>query len=169
MDTYSSSQRRLGSLAARSRISHKDPSLRWGDGKKAVVISATIALLAACGSANGESKPAATSGEDGDDHIACAPGGTEKFAKDCAVERSEDQGKLFLTVRHPDGGFRRFEVMTDGNGLATADGAEDARIAIADGLLEVTVGADRYRFPATMKGGADNKPGGAVKDHAAGQ
>ena len=53
-----------------------------------------------------------------------------------------------LTVRHPDGGFRRFEQVDDGRGLVIVDGADEARIEFANDVLEVTVATDRYRFRA---------------------
>lgn len=90
---------------------------------------------------------------EGDEHVACALAGAAEFARVCAVERLEDEGTLFLTMRHPDGGFRRFEVLKDGRGLATADGADPAANALVGTELEVTVGKDRYRFPAKV---ADN-------------
>ena len=55
-----------------------------------------------------------------------------------------------LVVRHPDGGFRRFEVMRDGTGLAAADGAERAVVSLHEQGIEVAVGTDRYRFPARI-------------------
>ena len=58
---------------------------------------------------------------------------------------------------HPDGGFRRFKVLTDGHGLEVADGAEDASTEVVDGRLDVQVGADRYRFPATVRGDGQGK------------
>jgi hypothetical protein len=94
----------------------------------------------------------ACSAEASDDFIECAVGGTTAFALDCAVERSEQDGTLFLVVRHPDGAFRRFEVLADGRGLAAADGAEPARVSTMEAGIEVAVGADRYRFPATIRG-----------------
>ncbi len=111
------------------------------------ISSAALLLLAACSpGASGAPPP------DPDSLIECALAGAAAFARDCAVERSREDGGLFLVVRHPDGGFRRFEVLTDGHGLAAADGAEPARIALHGEGIEVAVGADRYRFPATIAG-----------------
>jgi hypothetical protein len=78
--------------------------------------------------------------------IDCAIGkGT--WSRACGVERDGDM----LTLRHPDGGFRRLRIVQDGRGLVSADGAEEAKLVIIDkGLIEVTVGADRYRLPATV-------------------
>ena len=62
-----------------------------------------------------------------------------------------DRGGDMLTLRHPDGGFRRLRIVRDGRGLVSADGAEEAKLAIIDkGLIEVAIGADRYRLPATV-------------------
>ncbi len=90
--------------------------------------------------------------DQGDDTIACALGGTGQFSSACRVERSLAGGTLFLIVRHPDGAFRRFEVLKDGRGLAVADGAEPAALSKVGKELEVAVGLDRYRFPARQMG-----------------
>jgi hypothetical protein len=86
-----------------------------------------------------------------DDTIECAIGGAAYFGRDCKVEETRVDGAKILVVRHPDGGFRRFEILTDGHGLATADGAEQAETSIEQGYLDVSVGSDRYRFPATIR------------------
>lgn len=109
--------------------------------------AASLALLLAACSSNSEPPPVAAGGE----HIECAVGGSAELKPVCAVERSEAGGKLTLVVHHPDGAFRRFDVMTDGTGLAVADGADKAVTRLEDGKLDVTVGADRYLFPATAK------------------
>jgi hypothetical protein len=118
---------------------------------------ALLALLALAG-CSGDPDQADASGltESGDvppgaELIECAIGGAQGFGRDCVVERAEDEGATILIVRHPDGGFRRFEVLTDGRGLAVADGAVEAQTELVDGRLDVSVGADRYRFPATVK------------------
>ena len=112
------------------------------------ISSATaLMLLAACSSDPGETRP-----PDPDDLVECALAGAVSFARDCAVEQVREDGTLYLVVRHPDGGFRRFEVLTDGGGLASADGADPARIAVHGDGIEVALGADRYRFPATIAG-----------------
>lgn len=85
----------------------------------------------------------------GDMKIACALGGAKQFSAACDMERTGVEGMRLLIVRHPDGAFRRFEVLTDGRGVAVADGAEEARLALDGKELEVAVGSDRYRFPAT--------------------
>lgn len=105
---------------------------------------AAVTLLAACSGETAETPP------DPDSLIACALAGATKFARDCAVERVTGADGLELVVRHPDGVFRRFDVLTDAPSLATADGAEAAQVVTTQGAIEVTVGSDRYRVPATM-------------------
>lgn len=84
--------------------------------------------------------------------IDCAVGGGAKFLPECFVEDSRSGGKRFLTVRHKGGGFRRFEMVDDGRGVVSADGADEATAQwSSEGVLEVSVAGDRYRFPARMK------------------
>lgn len=99
--------------------------------------------LAACG------KPAPGSGQeaDGGRNVECAIGAKADWTHDCVVQRDGDM----LTLRHADGGFRRFTIVRDGRGLVPADGAEEAGIRIVgDGQIELTVADARYRLPATI-------------------
>lgn len=112
-------------------------------------LTVLLMALAACKPAP-EASPESV--ED-DSRIACAVDGVDVFSQSCSVERSQQDGTLYLIVRHPDGAFRRFEVLKDGRGIAAADGAAQAEVALTGDMLDVTVGADRYRFPATQ---ADN-------------
>lgn len=85
------------------------------------------------------------------DRVACAHAG-QALAADCTVDRDQGQGGLTLTVRHPDGAFRRLAVATDGRGVVAADGAEPAQVTILDvRTIEVAIGGDRYRLPATVR------------------
>ena len=84
--------------------------------------------------------------------IACATDGGEMVENGCTVETGADG---VLTIRNPDGGFHRLRPTSDGSGVVTADGAGGAQVAIVDGgTIEVTIGDDRYRLPATIKGAA---------------
>lgn len=95
----------------------------------------------------------------GGERIACALGGATTFTQDCTVERVVSGQRVTLTVRHPDGAFRRFSVVRDGRGLVVADGADQARTTIEGDKLAVAVAQDRYLFPATIKAGsADARP-----------
>jgi hypothetical protein len=101
--------------------------------------------LAACSRGEDTAPTVAEGGE----HVACALGDGAQFAETCAVERATQDGKPVLVIRHPDGAFRRFTV--EPAGLALADGAEQAKITRSGSLLEVAVGADRYRIPFAVK------------------
>lgn len=79
--------------------------------------------------------------------VECALAGAGSFANDCTMERHETEEGRTLILRHPDGGFRRFEIGVPGRGLITADGMEAAQVQQGDGMVEVRVGADRYRLP----------------------
>jgi hypothetical protein len=85
--------------------------------------------------------------------IECAPPGAERFSYACAIDRVQTQDGLYLTLRHPDGGFRRLLVTTDGRGVVAADGAEQAVVTpVASNQIEVALGGARYRLPATVRG-----------------
>ena len=102
---------------------------------------AAVLTLAACG---GAVQPQAAEGAQ---RIECAIGAGAEFAPDCLVERELRDGKTLLVMRHPDGGFRRFEQRSDGSGLTAADGADEATATLERGMLEVRVADERYRFP----------------------
>ena len=115
--------------------------------RKALLLSALFAV-AACSRGD---EPDPKQPAEGDEHIACAVDGQAEFANVCAVDLAQVEGKKIVVVRHPGGGFRRFELLTDGRGLASADGAEEAKVVPNGKLLDVTVGEDRYRFPYKPK------------------
>ena len=112
--------------------------------------------------AEAERVAAEEAGNDG--KIDCALAGRPQFSRSCETEMLSDPDGAILTIRHADGGFRRFVLLTDGRGLAAADGFDDTRIAVlSDGMIEVTAGQDRYRLPASIK------PGGSRTADAASQ
>lgn len=111
----------------------------------------TAALLSACGQAPVPEEQTITRSAD---RIACAQNGA-KLAPACTVEREQTGRGLLLTLRHPDGAFRRLLVTQDGRGVGAADGAEPARVTLTGANeIEVALGGDRYRLPATAKGQA---------------
>ena len=117
-------------------------------------ISSTLPLLLLLAACSGDA-PVQAQAEEGAQRIECAIGPGAEFGPDCLVERAEIDGVEVLTVRHADGGFRRFEQLADGAGLAVYDGADAAEQDLVDGTLEVRVGGDRYRFPARPSRDAD--------------
>ena len=88
----------------------------------------------------------------GDQRIECAVEGEAAFQRVCQIERSTDERGLILTLRSPSGGFRRLLVTRDGRGVVAADGAEPAIVEpLGKDRIEVTIGVDRYRLPATVR------------------
>lgn len=105
-------------------------------------LAALLPLLTACGGA-----PAPRA----DDRIECAVDGAAAFARVCTIERSAAPDVLF-TIRAPSGSFRRLAATSDGRGVMAADGAEEATVRIVGkDLIEVAIGGDRYRLPATVR------------------
>ena len=115
-------------------------------------------LLAACNRApdNGTLADAgAQAGADAADNgrISCALGGAEFFDRACTLDRMNSSDGRVLIVGRADMGYRRLLVTRDGRGLVSADGAEVARVTIiANGMIEVAVGGDRFRLPADTDG-----------------
>jgi hypothetical protein len=112
--------------------------------------------LAACNKSDepsaGSSDPEETTAEANDGKIECALAGSDKFARTCDTERIAGPAGQILVIRHPDGGFRRFKVLTDGRGLAAAEGADKTGIKILNnGTIELASGDDLYRLPAQIK------------------
>ncbi len=110
--------------------------------------------LAACQKAP-EAGTARQSAATGGAGIPCALHGGKAFETGCSVERSTTDDGLVLVLHHPDGGFRRLLVTTDGRGVVAADGSEQTTITVVGpGMIDVAIGDDRYRLPATVKGQA---------------
>ena len=97
--------------------------------------AALLLVLGGCGG-----KPPEAAGET----IPCALDGATDFAPVCGVEREIVPGGTILVIRHPDGGFRRFEI--EGDLVRTADGAETVTVTPGADATEVAVGNDRYRL-----------------------
>ena len=112
---------------------------------KYIVVAAGAMALAACSNNANQRDPNA-------ELVECALDGAADYAKDCTIERSGSAEGLVLTIGREDKGYRRFLVTKDGTGVRAADGAEAATIAIVDnGMVDVKVGKDKYRLPATIK------------------
>jgi hypothetical protein len=110
------------------------------------VLVLSLLALAGCG---GATQPQA---QPDSKRIECALGDGSLFGPDCLVEKvAGEQGPEFV-VRHPDGGFRRLRIADDRSGMVAIDGADTAvneRVGTPP-VLQVTVGPDRYRFPADL-------------------
>ena len=109
------------------------------------LLPAGAVLLAACGSAE------APGGVGEEDRIECRIGNSAQFERFCTVEVGASERGTTLTVRKPDGGFRRLLVTGDGRGVVAADGAEEAEVSIiGDDRIEVAIGGDSFRLPARV-------------------
>ena len=95
------------------------------------------------------SEQSAPQAEITDSRVACAVGGAKVFTPVCTLDALHEANKEIWVVHHPDGGFRRFQILDNGKIIATADGAFEVQAARVGSELEVKVGDDRYRFPAT--------------------
>jgi hypothetical protein len=124
--------------------------------KPFLVWLATLSLVA-CGGNDAETlKQAEASADEAaalDGKIECALAGSDSFERTCTTERIAGTDGQILVIRHADGGFRRFKILTDGRGLSPADGFDETKIAlIENGMIEVSSGDDKYRLPAQIKG-----------------
>lgn len=118
---------------------------------------ALVLLLAGCGQSEKSNGPAPLAQPQGSaaaeapaepPRTVCAVDGAAELTAVCDRELVDGE----LTLRHPDGGFRRFQIVTDGRGLVAADGAEAARVTlIGTTLIEVSIAGDRYRLPAAVE------------------
>ena len=123
-------------------------------------ISLIILSLAACDQRTPDQRTLAAveqaqqqAGED-KGAIPCARAGQRALRRECLIERTGSDQDLILTLRHPDGAFRRLLVTKDGRGVIAADGAEPAKVAvIGQDRIAVAIGGDRYELPATVKAG----------------
>ena len=85
--------------------------------------------------------------------IDCAPPGGADLTPACTIDRTETPNGVILTLRHPDGAFRRLQITRDGRGVIAADGAEPAKVTpLGPDSIEVELGGARYRLPATVHG-----------------
>jgi hypothetical protein len=115
-------------------------------------VSLLALILAGCGQAAPEAGQGAAAAGPGGDRIECRIGEAREFERFCTIELGESEAGRTLTVRKPDGGFRRLLVANDGRGVVAADGAERAVVTvIADDGIEVAIGGDSFRLPATVQ------------------
>ncbi|PKP99514.1 MAG: hypothetical protein CVT74_07815 [Alphaproteobacteria bacterium HGW-Alphaproteobacteria-13] len=85
--------------------------------------------------------------------IDCALEGAKLFDRTCTIEEMSGTDGTILIVGKPNVGYRRLQITTDGRGVVAADGSQPATVAIVgDGMIEVAIGADRYRLPANTGG-----------------
>ena len=123
---------------------------------KAILCLLVAVSLTACGKDDSDSLDgagvAAAQEAALDGKVECALAGSAIFKRVCTAERTVAAKGDVLFIRHADGGFRRFRILTDGRGLAPADGFDETKISLMEnGMIEVSSGDDRYRLPAQIK------------------
>ncbi|APG62633.1 hypothetical protein LPB140_07350 [Sphingorhabdus lutea] len=85
-----------------------------------------------------------------DNKIMCALNGTDKFEKICVRENIVEKGQTIVTLKHPDGGFKRF-IIVKGRGLIAAEGFDNSEIEILDGSqILLRSGNDQYKLDAIV-------------------
>ena len=84
--------------------------------------------------------------------IECLIPGQTGFEPACTIEEAASPDGKVLTVRAPDGAFRRFLIVTDGRGVIAADGAEEVQVKPSrPGNIDVRAGEIVWRLPARVK------------------
>ncbi len=136
---------------------------------KYAAVTLLLASLAGCGGdaapPTGQAEKDAGDQAARDGTIACALAGSDRFERTCTTEQIAAPDSKMLVIRHPDGGFRRFTILTDGRGLAPADGFDETRIRVLGAnMIELSSGDDKYRLPAQIKGQGNAAEDGASKD-----
>jgi hypothetical protein len=105
-----------------------------------------VAALTACSSQPAPS-PTELAGK-GAETVPCAFGEAKKFDAKCVLDRGNAEGKSVVTLWHPDGGFRRLEVLDFGKRYASLDGADEVVGGPNGREVEVSVGDSHYLMPA---------------------
>lgn len=126
--------------------------------KRLGVAIGAMLLVSGCGGpdngklAEAEARGSKEAAENG--RIECALEGAKLFDRTCTIEEMNGADGDVLIVGKQDVGYRRLQIATDGRGVVSADGSEQAKVTIiGDGVIEVAVGRDRYRLPANTGGG----------------
>lgn len=118
--------------------------------QRKIGLTTFVALIAlsSCGEGDGNQAAQASAAN----RIECALAGSKSFERVCTTEVVPGEKQQMLVVRHPDGGFRRFNILTDGRGLEPADGFDETTIKIiGGGMIEVISADDSYHLPASIK------------------
>jgi hypothetical protein len=79
--------------------------------------------------------------------VPCAFGEAKIANINCPVERSTVDGKTILTIIHPDGGFRRLEMIDGGKSYVAADGFEEIQGGPNGKDIEIILGDAHYVLP----------------------
>jgi hypothetical protein len=110
-----------------------------------------VIMISATGSLTACSRQADAGDVTGAEPIPCRAFAAAAPSADCTVERMATPEGTALTVRNPDGSFRRLLMVGDGRGVIAADGAEPAVVRPGDAKsIDVAIGGMVYRLPARV-------------------
>lgn len=116
------------------------------------ILAAGFAALSACSDDEADLLAAQEAALVGN-KIECALDAVEEFTMTCATERVVEEDQTLLMIRHNDGGFKRFRILTDGRGLEAAEGFDPIYIEIIDDdNIMLISGPDRYKLKARFTG-----------------
>lgn len=118
------------------------------------ISSAVLSLmLAGCGgpsenvvSANVQEVGSDLPAEPPAERVACAQA-DDDYRPVCTIERLATHDGTIVTVRHPDGGFRRLRLRGNGSVVAADGAVSPTVIARSDANIDVAIGDMRYRLP----------------------
>lgn len=97
------------------------------------------ALVSAC---SGEVSP-----EPAGETITCAIGVGAEMGPDCIGEQVAGTDGQYFVIHHPDGSFRRFEMLPDDAGIGLADGAGVLSQEMSGDQLLISVDDAQYLLP----------------------
>lgn len=108
-------------------------------------------MIFAMGSLTACGQQVETGNPTGAEPIPCRASAAAALGADCTVERMATPEGTALTVRNPDGSFRRLLMVGDGRGVIAADGAEPTVVRAGDAKsIDVEIGGMVYRLPARV-------------------
>lgn len=108
--------------------------------------TAAFLLLAACGGPERQqARSAEAKQETAVPRFPCARGPSE-LRPFCTAERERTDAGWVVTLRHPDGHFRRI-LVGDDDRVTAADGAEPAQVTRGTAGVAIAIGSDRYLLP----------------------
>lgn len=109
-----------------------------------LMLASSVAILAACSAKPGGDTPV---GEE----IPCDLASNRTWAEKCRMEQVTKGDARFLVIHHPDGAFRRLELLKASPWLATADGAVPLVWSPKGPYIDVFVANKGYRLPESLR------------------
>ncbi|MCP9223061.1 hypothetical protein MKP08_09905 [Erythrobacter sp. LQ02-29] len=117
-----------------------------GRGRFGSIALVALALAGCDNSSQGDATGLSAAIDNANPPLECAPSGAATFAPDCTLERvgSSDHWR----VTNPDGSFHRLDKGDSPSGYVAAAGVDRGSSEIAGDYIVMTIGRDRYRWPA---------------------